>query len=110
MLSCFAIILNTENGKREILVTPFPLQSTEPPKIKSGKISKLFFYENWDYDEYRANLNQEHIAEKFKTDRFILNVGQDFGKYYLGCLSVDADSKRYWGWQGSFGKLDDDAL
>lgn len=107
MLSCYSIILNTANARREILVSPLLLQSTERPDIKSGKVSKLFFYENWADEEYRANLQQEQLADKFKTDGHIINYGQDFGKYYLGCLNVDSDNKSSWGWDGQPGKLDE---
>lgn len=107
MLNCYSIILNTGNRKREVLVSPLMLQSMEPPDIKSGKINKLFFYEQWVDEEYKANLKQEHLADEFKTDSYIISYGQDFGKYYLGYLSVDFDNKRYWEWHGQPGKLDD---
>lgn len=96
MLNCYSIILYTETGKREVLVSPFLLQTKEPPDIKSGKINTLFFYEHWIDDEYKANLNQEHLMDKFKTDNYVINYGQNFDKYYLGCLSVDFDTKCYW--------------
>jgi hypothetical protein len=110
MLLTKCIIIHSKEGKREILVSPFLLQSKELPDIKSGKLNKLFFYENWIDDEYKANLNQEYLDERFKTDRYLINFGQDFGRYYLGCLSIDVDTKRYWDWQGGYGKFDDNEV
>ncbi|MGZ3756471.1 MAG: hypothetical protein ACXVAY_16350 [Mucilaginibacter sp.] len=107
MLNCYSIILNIGNRKREVLVSPLMLQSKEPPDIQSGKINKLFFYEHLFDEEYKANLTQGHLADKFKADNYIINYGQDFDKYYLGCLNVDFDNKRYWEWNGQSGKLDD---
>lgn len=97
------IILNTENGKREILPTPLMLHSKNlreeikslAEKMKGGKIVKLFLYEHWVDDQYKATLEREYsyLPDDFKTEKFLINYGQDFGKYYLGYLYADFDNK-----------------
>ncbi len=110
MLYTYSIILRTEHGKREIFVSPVPLQSNETPDIKPGKIDKLFFYDHCFDEEYKENLRKEHLPEKYMSDDYIINYGQDFGKCYLGCFNVSFDNKNCWGWQGEPGKLNDDEV
>ena len=105
MLNSIIITLNTEEGELEIFVSPLLLQSKERPNIKSGKIGILYFYEQIRDEDYMANLEQEVLAEEFKSDRYIVNYGQDFAKHYLGSLCVDFDTKRYWQWEGNSNKL-----
>ena len=107
MLSCYSIILNTENGKREIVVSPLLLQSKELPDVKAGKVYKLFFYEYWMDEEYMSNVEKEYLPDQFKADNYLINYGQDFSKHYLGSLNIDSDSKCYSDWKGQPGKLNE---
>lgn len=107
MLSTVTVTIETEDGEREILVSPFLLQSKVPPDIKSGKISVLYFYDQlWD-DDYWIMVDKEFLPEKFKTNDHIINCGQDFGKSYLGSLQIDFDTKFCGEWAGEPGKLTD---
>ncbi len=108
MLNCYAVILRNDNQKREILVSPLLLQSKERPNFKAGKQIKLFFYEGWVDDEYKANFKKESLGEKFKMDGYLINYGQDFSKYYLGCIDADFETKEYRDWQGESDKITDE--
>jgi len=110
MIFTYSIILNTENGKREILISPFCLQAKQRPDLKSGKINKLFFYDHCIDEKYKENLKREHLDDKFRSDDYLINYGQDFGNYYLGYFNIDFDSKSYWGWEGEPGKLNDNEV
>ncbi|MEZ2336474.1 hypothetical protein AB6735_12620 [Mucilaginibacter sp. RCC_168] len=107
MLNSVIITIPIESEEYEIFVSPFLLQSKEPPNIKSGKIEILYFYGQLRDDDYKTMLEKETLAEKFKSDGYIINYGQDFGKYYLGSLHIDLDTKRYWQWEGQSNKLSD---
>ncbi len=96
MLNSYIIIIQEDDKNREVFVSPFSLHSKERPQIKSGKIEVLYFYENLRDNKYWAMLEKEVLAEKFKSDGYIINYGQDFGEYYLGSLRIDYDTKRYW--------------
>ena len=90
------IILNTVNGKREILPIPFMLQSKNPfTDMKDGKFSKMFFYEHWMDEAYIANLEQEVLPDEYKTEKYLIDYGQDFEQYYLGYLNVDFENRSY---------------
>jgi len=96
MIGALIMIINTENGIREILLCPIMLQSKNPlADIKDRKFTKLFFYEHWMDEAYKANLNGEYLPEDFKTEKYLINYGQDFSKYYLGYINVDLDNKTY---------------
>nr|WP_067059088.1 hypothetical protein [Mucilaginibacter sp. L294] len=103
MLNSYILIIKTEGGEREIFVSPFSLHSKWRPDIKPGEIEILYFYGQMQDDEYKAMLEYEDLDEKFKSERYIMNCGQDFEKHYIGCLHVDFDKKLYWDWKG---KLD----
>ncbi|QEM13173.1 hypothetical protein [Mucilaginibacter rubeus] len=105
MLNSYTINLQTEAGEKEIFISPFLLQSKIPPNLKSGNIEKLFFYIELKDDSYKAALEQEELSDRFKTDEFIINVGQDFEKYYLGSFRVDFQEKRCSQWEGKTGIL-----
>jgi hypothetical protein len=105
MLNSCIITIKTESGDREIFVSPLLLQAKEPPNIKSGKIGILYFYDQLRDDACKAMLETEVLPEEFKSDRYVINYGQDFEKYYLGSLHVDFDAKRYWQWEGKTSKL-----
>ncbi|WP_419699625.1 hypothetical protein [Mucilaginibacter sp. NFX135] len=107
MLNSVIITIPIESEEYEIFVSPFLLQSKEPPNIKSGKIEILYFYGQLRDDDYKTMLEKETLAEKFKSDGYIIYYGQDFGKYYLGSLHIDLDTKRYWQWEGQSNKLSD---
>ena len=100
MLNSHIITIETASGRHEIFVSPLLLQSKELPDIKSGKIAILYFYDQLRDDDYRAMLEKETLPEQFKSDRYIINYGQNFEKYYLGSLHVDFATKRYWQWEG----------
>lgn len=111
------IILNTEGGKREILAMPIMLQSENlradlkalADNIKDGKIIKLFLYEHWIDNEYKASLEREYayLQDDFKTEKYLINYGQDFSRYYLGYLYVDRGNKSYSLPEGQAHKADD---
>jgi hypothetical protein len=105
MLNSIIITITVENIEYDIFVSPFSLHSKEQCDIKSGKIEKLFFYNQLKDDEYETKLQQNSIDKKFISDKYIINYGQDFGKYYLGSFNVDFDSKRFWQWQGYSNKF-----
>jgi len=102
MLNSVTINLKIGNIEHEVFVSPFLLQAKKlPDDLKSGKLSKLYFYYHLRDDAYIANLEHEVVNEKFKSPNYLINYGQDFEKYYLGSLCVDFDNKRYWQWEGS---------
>jgi hypothetical protein len=105
MLNFFAITIQTENGERDIYVSPLLLQAKEPPNLKSGPLHKLYFYKELNDADYKAKLAEDEIGSRFKKDNYIINLGQDFEKYYLGSLNVDFETKRYWQWEGKLGSL-----
>jgi hypothetical protein len=100
MLNSYAITIKTERGVREIFVSPLLLQSKERPNIKSGVIEILYFYDQPRDNDYMTMIEKEILREEFKSDRYIINYGQDFEKYYIGSFCVDLDKKRYWQWKG----------
>jgi hypothetical protein len=104
MISTQTLIVNTQSGKREFLISPVMLQSKELPK-KFDKIVKLYFYENWFDEAYKTNLEKERLDDKFKTEDYFINYGQDFSKFYVGYLTADFENKTFWGWQGEPNKL-----
>lgn len=97
MITSNLIIIASEAGSREIFVSPFLLQFNERPNIKSGPISRLYFYEGWNDEEYKANLQREmaYLSSDFMTNDYIIYYGQDFSKYYIGCLEIDPERKSY---------------
>jgi len=99
MLNSFIITITIESIEYNIFVSPFSLHSKEQRDFKSGKIEKLFFYNQLKDDEYEAKLQQNFIDKKFFSDKYIINYGQKFEKYYLGSFNVDFDSKRFWQWE-----------
>jgi hypothetical protein len=105
MTNCLILTIKVEGGEREIYVSPVMLQSKEPPDIKSGPIGRLYFYDPLRDDHYRENLKKDPIDERFKSNSYIINYGQDFEKFYLGSLWVDFDTKRHWQWEGNSSRL-----
>lgn len=105
MLNSSAISIETETGEQEIYISPFLLQSKEPPNLKSGTIEKLYFYKDLNDDAYKAALELDTLNGRHKTEGYILNLGQDFESYYLGSLFVDFNNKRCWQWEGKPGLL-----
>jgi hypothetical protein len=103
MLISNIITINTDNGLREIFISPFLLHSKMRPDIKSGKIEALYFYDLVPENEYNAMLEQENLDDRFKSNEYIINYGQDFEKYHIGSFRVDADKKLCWGWEGKPG-------
>ncbi|MDI1233563.1 MAG: hypothetical protein PSX81_04725 [bacterium] len=96
MIGADVIILNTKNGRREILPCPFMLISDDPfSYMEDGKFNKLFFYEHWIDEAYKANLADEILPDEFKTEKHLIDFGQDFNKFYIGYLNVDFDNKSY---------------
>jgi hypothetical protein len=105
MLSTFMFNICIAGEEYQILVSPLSLHSKEQPDIKPGKINKLYFYNQLKNDAYKAKIQQLAIQEQFKSDRFIINYGQDFEKYYLGSFYVDVEAKRFWQWEGNSTKF-----
>lgn len=106
MLNSYIITIKLNNKDYEIFVSPILLHSEHKQQnIKSGMIEVLYFYGQLRDDTYKVMIEQEDLLEKFKTDQYIINYGQDFGKYYLGSLRVDFEAKRYWQWDGKGNKL-----
>jgi hypothetical protein len=103
MLNSYILTIKTESGEREIFVSPFLLHSKVRPDITSGKIDILYFYDQMQGKDYKAMLEREDLDEKFKSDRYIINCGQDFEKHYIGSFRVDLDKKYYWDWEGKSG-------
>ena len=103
MLISNIITINTDSGLREIFISPFLLHSKMRPDIKSEKIEALYFYDLVPEDEYNAMLEQENLDDRFKSNEYIINYGQDFEKHYIGSFRVDADKKLCWGWDGKPG-------
>ena len=98
MLSGPVITIKTEIREREIFVSPLLLQSKEQPDIKTGKIVILYFYDQLRDDAYKAMIEKDDLPERFRSDKYIVNYGQDFGEYYLGSMYVDFETKSYWQW------------
>ncbi|WP_316810298.1 hypothetical protein [Pedobacter heparinus] len=110
MFNSFIITIETEIGVREIFMSPFLLQSKQEPNIKTGEhdIKVLYFYDNLRDQDYLAMLGQkEFFIEEWKSDRYIINWGQDFEKYYLGSLHINYQTQRYWQWEGKSGSFTD---
>jgi hypothetical protein len=110
MLNSYTITIDTENGIREIFVSPFLLQSKEEPDIQTGEhnIQVLYFYDNLRDDDYWTMLEQgEVFKEEWKSDRFIIDWGQDFEKYYLGSLYIDYEGQCFSQWEGKSGNFSD---
>lgn len=106
MLNGPVITIKTEIGELEIFVSPLLLQSKEPPNIKSGKIAVLYFYDQLRDEEYKAIVEKDDdLTERSKSENYVINYGQDFGKHYLGSMYVDFETKRYWQWEGNSNKL-----
>ncbi|MCO4294319.1 hypothetical protein NF867_15765 [Solitalea sp. MAHUQ-68] len=100
MLNSEIITITVQNIEYNIFVSPFSLHSKQQCDFKSGKLEKLFFYNGLKDDEYETGLQQTSIDKRFISDKYILNYGQDFEKYYLGSFNVDFDSKTVWQWEG----------
>lgn len=105
MLNSSVISIETETGEQEIYISPFLLQSKEPPNLKPGTIEKLYFYKDLNDAAYKTALECEPLKNQFKTDGYILNLGQDFESYYLGSFLIDIKGKRCWHWEGKPGLL-----
>jgi len=105
MISTETITIHTQNGKREVLISPILLQSKEAPPAKFDKTVTLYIYENWIDDEYLANLDLENLADKYKPDKYLINYGQDYSKFYLGSLKVNFEEGIAWDWQGQSDKF-----
>lgn len=103
MISTDIVTIHANNVKREILISPLLLQSKEPPVTKFGKIINLYFYENWVDNEYIANLQKE--ADHHRSDKYLINYGQDFSKFYLGTSMVDFENRTLQEWQVDSEKL-----
>jgi hypothetical protein len=101
MINSIIITITIESIEYCIFVSPISLHFKEQRDIKSGKIGKLFFYNQLKDDEYESNLERNFIDKKFISDKYIINYGQDFEKYYLGSFHVDFNSKRFWQWEGN---------
>ncbi|HTI59468.1 hypothetical protein [Mucilaginibacter sp.] len=108
MLNTTTIKIKTERGEREIFISPFLLQSKTHPDFKSGTFTlhKVYFYSELDDNDYKKNLKQE-FPEYLNSDKYIINYGQDFEKYYLGSFFVDFETKHCWDWQGKLDGLND---
>jgi|SRR5579863_895805 len=100
MLSTFTIKIKTEKGEREIYISPFLLQSKTRPDLKSGTINKIYFYDQLKDDQYDAAVEQDSYLKRVRTDKNVLNYGQDFEKYYLGSVYIDFETKHFWEWEG----------
>lgn len=100
MLNSSTITIETETGEQEIYISPFLLQAEEPPNLKSGIIEKLYFYKDLNDDAYKTALALEPMRHQFKTDDYILNLGQNFENYYLGSFHIDFKNRRCWQWEG----------
>lgn len=101
MLTTNVLTIQTESGKRDIYVSPFLLQSKKAPNLKSGtfKLTKLYFYHELKDNDYFSGLGLQDMVSQSPSEEYVINYGQDFGKYYLGSLNLDFDSKRYWQWE-----------
>jgi hypothetical protein len=111
MLNSYIITIKTKTGVREVFVSPFLLQSKVEPDIKTGEhdIRILYFYADLRDTAYWEMLEREEILkEEWKSDRFIINWGQDFEKYYLGSLCIDYEAQRFWQWEGKSGNFSDE--
>ncbi len=106
MLFTNIITVKLESGEREIFLSPFRFQSKDRPTLKSGKIEIIYFYDHVNDNNYKAMLEQDDVDEKFRSDQYIINYGQDFEKNYLGSLHVDFDEKRCWQWEGKLNEQD----
>jgi hypothetical protein len=109
MISTYSVIFDDGNRKREILLSPVMLHSKERPDIKPSSSVKLYFYEHWVDDEYKENVSQQkNLLAGFEDEKYLINFGQDFSKYYVGSLNVDLEKETYW--DGKSDKLNDDQL
>jgi len=108
MLRSFIITITLENIEYNIFVSPFSLHSKKRPEVKSGKIEKLFFYNNLKDADYVTNLIQQNfIDQEYNSEKYIINYGQDFEKYYIGSFHVDVDKKLFWQWEGNSNKFNE---
>lgn len=106
MVSTFTIKIKTEKGEREIYISPFLLQSP-PTNVKSGTITvcRIYFYDQLKDDDYINGVKQE-FPQYLDSDKYVINYGQDFEKYYLGSLYIDFETKSYSDWEGKHDGLD----
>ncbi|MGV3541249.1 MAG: hypothetical protein ACO1OQ_15645 [Rufibacter sp.] len=105
MLNLIKITIPIKGIDYEIFVSAFPLHSKGKLDIKSGQIEKLFFYNQLKDNEYKTKSQQNFIDNKFISDDYIINFGQDFEKYYLGSFNVNFDSNSFWQWEGNTNKF-----
>ena len=105
MLHSIIVTITIESIEYHIFVSPFSLHSNKQRDINSGKVEKLFFYNQLKDDEYEEKLQQNCIDKKFISDKYVINFGQDFEKYYLGSFYVNFDSKKFWQWEGNSDKF-----
>jgi len=111
MIATHTIKIKTEQGEREIFISPISLQSKTFPDFKSGTITlcRIYFYEKLQDDDYRKGVQQE-FPQYLSSDKYVINYGQDFEKYYLGSYNVDFETKRYWDWEGKPGGLNEEEI
>ncbi|HEX8378805.1 MAG TPA: hypothetical protein VF602_13390 [Pedobacter sp.] len=105
MLNSIIITITIESIEYNIFISPFSLHSKKQLDIKSEKFDRLFFYNQLKDNEYETKVQQNFIDKQFISDKYIINYGQDFEKYYLGSCKVDFDSKRLWQWEGNSNKF-----
>lgn len=105
MLHTSILTIRSADGEREILVSPFKLHLRERRNLKSGKIEVLHFYDQMQDEAYKKMIEKETLPEELKSDRYILNLGQDFRKHYLGSLEIDFDNKHCGRWEGKPEKI-----
>lgn len=110
MLNTFIIPIYADGKDYQILVSPFSLHLFNQSKLISGKIEKLYFYNNLRDDNYLTMLKKTGISEKFTSDEFIVHIGQDFGEYYLGSVQIDIEKGTYWDWEGKLSLFPEEQL
>lgn len=100
MLNFYAITVQTESGDIEVYVSPLLLQSKKAPNLKPGKLEKLYFYSELMDENYYKGLEQTAVNDHAMQSKYIINYGQDFEGYYIGCFNIDYDTRCYWQWEG----------
>lgn len=101
MLMSSTLTITIKHIEYNIFFSPFSLHIKEVPKFKDGKIEKLFFYNNLKDQAYSTLVKQHDKINQFESDDCVLNLGQDFGKYYLGSSDIDTENKVLSNWQGN---------
>ncbi|HWD89442.1 MAG TPA: hypothetical protein VG367_15025 [Mucilaginibacter sp.] len=111
MIATHTIKIKTKHGEHEIFISPLLLQSKTFPDFKSGTITlcKIYFYENLKDDDYKKGVQQE-FPQYLSSDKYVINYGQDFEKYYLGSYNVDFETKHCWEWEGKLGGLNEEEI